>query len=138
MEKAQVWIYSTNDRGEARVLLLKLVPERGSHYHPMTGAVEPGESVEAGALREVFEETGFRSRGELIPLDFDFSYEGRWGRAHETAFALEAEPGCPEPALDPAEHVGYAWVRLDEARTLVHHDVHREALARLQKRLDRA
>lgn len=104
----------------------------------MTGGIEPGETVEAGALREAFEETGFRPLKSLIPLEFDFTYDGRWGRAHETVFAMEVEAGCPEPKLDPSEHVDYSWVTLERAAELVHHDVHREALVRLRTKISPA
>ena len=47
--KVQVWIYrkasGTPSQGPVEVLILKLTPERGGFWQPVTGGVEEGEDI---------------------------------------------------------------------------------------------
>jgi ADP-ribose pyrophosphatase len=65
------------------------------------GRVEDGESVEAGAARELLEETGYAGSLEVVASDW-LSASARTRRF--VAVALDAERvGDPEP--DPGEHI---------------------------------
>ena len=65
IKKVQVWIVC-----EEEVLLLRVLPERGGGWHPITANVEKGEKLPDCAKRETFEETGIAEKaGELLPLD---------------------------------------------------------------------
>jgi 8-oxo-dGTP pyrophosphatase MutT (NUDIX family) len=79
------------------------------------GHVEPGESTEAAARREVREETGIDGRvvAPLGTVDYWFLVDGT--RVHKTVhhFLLEAVGGrlsCDDPEVDEV-----AWLPLDEA-----------------------
>jgi len=139
LEKAQVWIYSKTDSAinsrQYKVLLLKLVADRGGFWQPVTGHIEAGEELEKGAFRETFEETGLKPLHQMVPLDFEFTFQGKWGVAHETAFAMEVEPGCPEPIIDPNEHTEFRWVEILEASQMLAHRSNQEALELLIGRL---
>lgn len=126
-EKAQVWIHSKTESGQPRVLILKLAPERGGFWQPVTGKIEDGESIEAGAEREVFEETGFRPKSGLSPLGYDFEFVGKFGPAHETVFHMEIEAGCPKPLVSH-EHCDYQWLSADEAMAFLSFDSNRQGL----------
>jgi len=78
------------------------------------GHVEPGETAEQAAVREVAEETGIRGRviAPLGSIDFSFMADDR--RVHKTVhhFLLLAEGG--ELSRDDPEVASVAWVPLDE------------------------
>jgi 8-oxo-dGTP pyrophosphatase MutT (NUDIX family) len=99
------------------------------------GHVEPGETAEDAAVREVEEETGIRGR-VLAPLgtvDFWFVTEDR--RVHKTVhhFLLEARGGQLSDA--DVEVTEVAWVPLpDLARRLAYAD-ERRLLARVPELL---
>jgi 8-oxo-dGTP diphosphatase len=63
---------STRDRGAAvviqdgRMLAIACAPQKGGHFIP-GGGVEPGETPEEAAIRELHEETGLR-RADRVRL----------------------------------------------------------------------
>jgi ADP-ribose pyrophosphatase YjhB (NUDIX family) len=95
------------------------------------GHLEPGESAEQAALREVEEETGIRGRllAPLGTIDFWFVAEGR--RVHKTVhhYLLEAAGGTLSD--DDAEVVEVAWVPLDEVPTRLAYADERRLLDRV-------
>ena len=104
-------------RGD-RVLLVKrgLPPSRGLYAFP-GGRVEPGETLEAAARRELFEETGLQA-GPLAPV-VELLIEAAKGDA-PTRYLLQVFSGTHvggEPvSADDAEEA--AFVTLDELRQL--------------------
>lgn len=136
-EKGQVWILSRTPEKEWRVLLLMTKPERGAFWQPVTGSIEANESIVKGALREAIEETGLPPLKSIEPLGFDFSFEGKWGPAHETAYFYETYTNCPKVTLDPREHQSYRWVSLVEAGSLLHYEPNRQALSFLILKLEK-
>jgi dATP pyrophosphohydrolase len=129
--KVQVWIYRKTGDGPVEVLLLKLNPERGSYWQPVTGGVEPGEKVEDAALREAREETGLDFKAKPQALDYVFRfYSPRQEReCEEHVFALQARAG--KVTLDPHEHVESRWVLASEAEKELRHPSNAEGLRRL-------
>lgn len=128
--KVQVWIYARDTQGKIEVLLLKMLPERGGHWQPVTGGVDPGEVIDAAALREATEETGLPFLGGPEPLGYEFTFESQYGKAHETVYGLEAV-GARKPKLDPKEHVSFQWVGAEKAAAFLSFDSNREGLRRL-------
>ncbi len=136
-EKAQVWILSKFDNRELRVLLLKTLPERGAFWQPVTGKVEPGETIQKGALREAIEETGLAPLRSIESLGMDFTFDGKWGPTHETVFYFETYPGCPAATLDKKEHSEFVWLPLDEAHSRIHYEANRKAFTKLLQTMGR-
>lgn len=136
--KVQVWIYTQKpDKGLVEVLLFQTNEKRGRFWQPVTGKVEKDEPLVKAALREAQEETGFSLTVENHhpeSLNYDFEFDGKWGKAHEYAFCI----GIPEkwePVLDPKEHEHYEWVTPAEAMKRMNFDTNQKGLANLLKKL---
>jgi len=99
----------------ARILLLRRVPNRGAFWQIVTGRLEPGESPERAAAREVLEETG--QQLTVVPLGyrhaFGFGDELPPVVAEEEAFAALSLNA--QVRLDAAEHDAFCWLSLEEA-----------------------
>lgn len=95
------------------------------------GHLEPGETVEEAAQREVQEETGIRGRllGRLGTIDFWFVAEGR--RVHKTVHHYLFEAAGGTLSDEDAEVVEVAWVPLDEVPTRLAYADERRLLDRV-------
>jgi lipoyl(octanoyl) transferase len=105
---------------DGRVLLLRRVEARGGFWQPVTGRIEPGESPEQAARRELREETGVEAPVEPLGYVHAFGIDPRLAHepspavrtAEETAFLARLPAGA---AVLSHEHQEQAWLRLDEA-----------------------
>lgn len=108
-------------RADGRVLLLRRSPERGGFWQQVTGRIEPGESPEQAARRELREETG--ADLPVAPLGYRHAFgldpsinrvrPGALVVVEEVAFAARVPDGF-EPRLS-GEHTEHAWVTGEEA-----------------------
>jgi lipoyl(octanoyl) transferase len=125
--------------GGGRVLLLHRKPERGNVWQPVTGSIEDGESPEACARRELFEETGQRAEIEPIDLRQSFMIESSYLAARfplpivadQIVFAAQLDPSAVIH-LDTDEHDGSGWFAFAEAYDKIKWTDDREALERLE------
>jgi 8-oxo-dGTP pyrophosphatase MutT (NUDIX family) len=101
--------------GTVRAALIGRYDKRGRmRWSLPKGHLEPGETAEQAAVREVAEETGIRGR-VLAPLgSIDFTFMADDHRVHKTVhhFLLLAESG--ELSREDPEVASVAWVPLDE------------------------
>lgn len=127
------------------VLLLRRIQSRGHFWQPITGRVEPGETISATARRELFEETGLTPQdGILFDAGYEHSYPLReeWlvnypaGTTHndEFAFGFLASPSAPIQ-IDPNEHESAIWVSFEEALTYLIWHGNQAALRHVQAHL---
>ena len=97
-------------KGKSREYLLVQASKNPSEWVLPKGHIEPGESAEAAAVREVREETGVSARidkplGRIVFIDGD-------GRNVSVQFFLMEAVGDQSP---PAEPRGHKWLSLPDA-----------------------
>lgn len=83
------------------------------------GGIDEGETSEQAALREVYEETGYRAR-ILAPLKswtYEFDREGELCRKTVDYYLMErVDDAEPTPHREPGEVFENLWLDIDEAR----------------------
>jgi 8-oxo-dGTP pyrophosphatase MutT (NUDIX family) len=119
------------------LLVMRRSPERLGYWSLVSGGLEPDETPEEAAQRELYEEAGLEARVRALPLALSYSLlddppaiRARYGPGIETvtvhAFVVDA-PVKWEPMLD-AEHDLYEWCTLDEALELLVYDTAKAAV----------
>lgn len=106
--KVQVLIINA---GRDKALLLQTNQRRGQFWQNLTGGVDEGETLDAGAQRELFEETGFElSQGELKRTDLIFEFTDQY-QSDVTEYCYTFVLNSPglSPKIDPGEHDQFAW-----------------------------
>jgi lipoyl(octanoyl) transferase len=124
------------------LLVMLRTPSHGVWWSSVTGMLEPGESPEAAAHRELREETGLT--GTLASLDFKHSFwmdprilglpPGKPRFNTEICFHMEVPPDA-QVALALDEHSEYRWCGFDEAGRLMMWEGSKAALERLGRLL---
>jgi lipoyl(octanoyl) transferase len=109
-------------------LVVHRSPSKGSYWHCIAGALEPGETPANAAARELEEETGLVAATVELDAVFRYSLSDEPERLPDFepgtteivvhAFLAEA-PADWEPQLDH-EHDGFRWCTQDEAVALLH------------------
>jgi 8-oxo-dGTP pyrophosphatase MutT (NUDIX family) len=100
------------------------------------GTPEPGESVEATALREVREETGLDVRilEPLPSIEYTFTQDGT--RIHKTVHYFLMEPTSGDLSRHDHEFERVRWVRFEDAPHLLTFATERELVEAAMARLD--
>lgn len=126
------------------VLMMLRTPETGLWWQSVTGMLEAGETPEAGAHRELLEETGLTPIG-FRDLGLSHSFwvdpavvrfpdpEPRFNT--ETCFAVEVAHGA-SVQLNPSEHTEFRWCLWQEAMQLMHWEGSKAALRLLAQQLE--
>jgi dihydroneopterin triphosphate diphosphatase len=124
-KSALVYCYRRTTDG-VEYLLLRRTAKYGGFWQGVTGALEEGETLEEGAARELWEETGYeRPLLQAVDLTYRFAVEDEWRHAYhidvteiqEHVFLVEIPAG-----LDPVlsfEHEAFEWVQKERALTML-------------------
>jgi 8-oxo-dGTP pyrophosphatase MutT (NUDIX family) len=123
----------------AEILLLRRAPGRilSGLWQCVSGSMEPAERVALGALRELYEETGFGP--DAIEAFYDLDLVNQFHEPSVDAvvmaacFAVRVRAGA-EPALSH-EHDALRWLPVDEAYREVVWPGYREAIDRIRRDL---
>lgn len=142
-----IYIYRRSVVGTFEFLLLKRTEINGGWWQGITGGQEINETSEQAAIREVYEETGYRTFLKFAPLNFRYTFpfseqhRQRWPNLyapnvheiHEETFAAEVSIAQGEPVIDTGEHTTYLWLKHDEVLALLDWENAREAFLHLLK-----
>jgi 8-oxo-dGTP pyrophosphatase MutT (NUDIX family) len=130
-------------RARTEVLACRRAEPLDGYWHTVAGGVEPGETAEDAARRELHEETGLTA--PLTPLRTSYDYPLAEEPAHRRSLYAESltsvhvevflvdAPDDWEPQLD-WEHDDYRWCTPAEADALLHWADTRQALRELLAR----
>jgi len=129
------WMFRVRG-GAAEILLIRRAPGRilPGLWQCVSGGLEPGERVAAGALREVVEETGFGA--DDIEAFYDLDLVNQFHEPSVDAvltaavFAVRVRPDA-EPVLSH-EHDGARWMPIDTAHREVVWPGYRTAIERIR------
>ncbi len=134
-----VWVFRIGaDRG-LELLLMRRSPGRilAGLWQGVSGSLESGERIVAGALRELREETGFDDAALEAFYDLDLVNQFHWSPVDAifsaAVFAARVESNA-EPVLS-IEHDEYRWLRPDEALELIVWPAYRDAIAVIERDL---
>jgi 8-oxo-dGTP pyrophosphatase MutT (NUDIX family)/predicted nucleotidyltransferase len=129
-------------KGGSEVLIVHRSPEQGGYWHVVAGGVEPNESIEDAARRELREETGLAAELEQSlevveyayplteePADIRSRYDESVAEVAVTCFRVTA-PDDWEPVLD-WEHDDHRWCTAAEAAAALRWPSTADALGRL-------
>jgi 8-oxo-dGTP pyrophosphatase MutT (NUDIX family) len=120
--------------GQPKYLLIR---DGGENWGFPKGHIEPGESPEDAARREVEEETGLSSlvvRGEIDTIDWYFRFRGRL--VHKVCSYYLMESNSAETSPQAAEGITECqWLTYDEANTMLTHANARRVLDKAQAML---
>jgi 8-oxo-dGTP pyrophosphatase MutT (NUDIX family) len=120
-------------RHDGEALRILLILDKYGHWTLPKGHLEPGESEEQAAVREVFEETAVS--GVLGPLVAQIAYDvvknSRPRTKQVSFFLLHAADGSASPQA--GEVAAVEWVAPDQALARIGYRQVREVLARAMK-----
>jgi len=133
-----VWVFRVGPTG-LEILLLRRAAGRilPGLWQGVSGSLEAGERIAAGALRELVEETGIGP--DRLEAFYDLDQVNQF---HEpsvdavlSAVVFAVRVGADAPIVRSAEHDAERWVTPGEALGLIVWPAYRESIARIERDL---
>lgn len=137
-----VWIVCLK-QNEPKYLMFKRSEKAGGFWQGITGAPFANEEIEAGAMRELFEETGIGPNQKVSSLDFGYCFPvlGAWKIAYRSEVEKIVEKvfvtfvdDFVEPKLSD-EHTEFRWCSYQEGLELLKWPNNKASLQVLHKKL---
>lgn len=98
------------------------------------GKIESGESAKEAAIREAFEETGYRIKvidGTKVTRRYDFEWDGVVNDCTTQFMAGQLIDEKPMPVSDAPYHQGVAWVSVSDIESVFGY--HKDILESIQQ-----
>lgn len=132
-QKVQVQLYRPDETGALRFLILRRPPSKGSLWQCVTGNVDPDESLEACARRELNEETALPLSGKDVGEVWRYTFRKDATEFEEAVFGFEA---ASDDVRLSGEHDAFEWAPAPEAIQRIHYEGIREGLRRVLAALE--
>jgi len=126
-KKVQVHLWRTTPTGERLYAIFHRCAAKGDYWQPITGNVDKGETPEACALREAFEEAGVKlPPSELTPCVWIHDWSRGEKQFEERVFGLK----CQDTKITiSSEHRAYEWASYAEAIQCLQFEGNRRGMA---------
>ena len=132
MERSAGGVVYYDAGGDGPVYLL--MSNRKGYWEFPKGHVDPGETEEEAAIREVREETGLDDvkvvSGFKVKIKYTYSKDGKKYPKEVVFFLMKAEPKRVEVS---EEHTGYVWLKYEDAIKKISYDNARKVLEKAHK-----
>jgi 8-oxo-dGTP pyrophosphatase MutT (NUDIX family) len=116
---------------KGNIVLIIYSPARNSYAFPK-GTIDPGETKDMTAIREVKEETGYNVEIDVFLGNFTFEFDHKNGIRYSktvTYYLMHlADDNEQEPNLQPGEDFKNMWVSIEDAQDLLTFDDAKEVL----------
>jgi len=126
------------DNGAGGLEVCLISKRKGRIWALPKGRLDPGETPEHAAVREVLEETGCDAVivAPLGTIEYDFHWKSNNTNYHKVVsyFLMRARSRQAQPPDQEADEV--SWITIDEACRRVTHENERDILRAARKRLD--
>lgn len=122
-------VWTVDPEGNKRFLIRHNRPFNGynDEWTILFGNVDEGESSEDAAIREVGEEYGLHFTQRVTNLRHKIEYEDKGRQTVISFYALKVE-SIDVPIRLNQESIGYDWMTLDQAVSVMRHDDESAAL----------
>jgi 8-oxo-dGTP pyrophosphatase MutT (NUDIX family) len=101
------------------------------------GTIKDGEKIQTTAVREVYEETGYKTRivAPIGTQSYEFNQRGSHYAKTVTYFLLELiDPSLsPTPEREPGENFENLWLNLNQALMMLTHEGSKQILKNAMK-----
>ena len=111
----EVIVFKNDSELGYKYLMLKRNLQKGGFWQPITGNVNPSETFEEAAIRELEEETGITEFMRIFDTGYSFEFFDDDRQQHEKVFAVEV--GTKVEIRLSEEHTEFKWTTKDECVT---------------------
>lgn len=132
-QKVAVIVWTIDPEGTKRFLLRHNKPFDGyeDEWTITFGDIEPSESQENAAKREVSEEFGINDFEEVKNLNYKIEFEGKHGPTEAYFVALKVKNIAIQIILNE-ESIGYDWMLLEKVKEVMKHEDEKKAFDLIQ------